>query len=389
MNPRETAELKRRLNASKNVPHLIKGLYVTDSAELISEFTLQPAIMNQEELEKYLSLFKKILSGTPGQTFLPVDFTTDEVMNGNAHSVLMDALSTSLQDENCLQSLTEEILSYIRVKGAQNATSVSEQQTAPNYLVLLLQDSMDVPARDQNGEIDHENAVNVFSYFLCAVCPVKQSKNALGFTGEDGAFHLLPGNWLPSAPETGFLFPAYEEGGANIYRAMLFTHDASDLCPDFTGQVFGKELTMSAPQQQESFQTILSEALAEECRLDTVQAVHETISGLIEERKADKTAESLALTGSEIRQVLQDCGVPEEKAERFEERCAETFGDYAEIPAVNLVKPKQFQVEAPGVQIRVSPECTGLLETRMIDGRRYILVPADGDVEVNGMRVTD
>lgn len=87
-----------------------------------------------------------------------------------------------------------------------------------------------------------------------------------------------------------------------------------------------------------------------------------------------------------MRRVLEDCGIAPEKAEVFEEKVAESFGEFAEVPAVN-VTPRQFKVEAPGVSIRVSPECTELLETRIIDGRRYILVPADGDVEVNGMKV--
>ena len=65
----------------------------------------------------------------------------------------------------------------------------------------------------------------------------------------------------------------------------------------------------------------------------------------------------------------------------------ETFGSFAEIPAVNIVAPKQFVVSTPGVSIRVDPEHSDLIETRMIDGRCYIMVLADGDVEVNGVNV--
>jgi hypothetical protein len=39
------------------------------------------------------------------------------------------------------------------------------------------------------------------------------------------------------------------------------------------------------------------------------------------------------------------------------------------------------------VSIKVAPDRSDLIETRMIDGKCYILVLADGDVEVNGVNV--
>ena len=47
----------------------------------------------------------------------------------------------------------------------------------------------------------------------------------------------------------------------------------------------------------------------------------------------------------------------------------------------------KFKLSTPAVNIQVDPEHAGLIETRMIDGRRYIVILADGDVEVNGVKV--
>lgn len=48
---------------------------------------------------------------------------------------------------------------------------------------------------------------------------------------------------------------------------------------------------------------------------------------------------------------------------------------------------RQFAVTAPDVTIRVSPERSDLVETRLIDGRKYILIRADDGVEVNGVSI--
>ena len=52
----------------------------------------------------------------------------------------------------------------------------------------------------------------------------------------------------------------------------------------------------------------------------------------------------------------------------------------------NLID-KKFEIKMPDIKISVAPESSYLLETRVIDGRRYFLVPIDGDVEVNGVAV--
>ena len=87
-----------------------------------------------------------------------------------------------------------------------------------------------------------------------------------------------------------------------------------------------------------------------------------------------------------VKKVLEECGVSEAKAAAFEEHYTATFGEKAELPAVNMVSNK-FKVSTPAVNIQVDPEHAGLIETRMIDGRRYIVILADGDVEVNGVKV--
>ena len=48
---------------------------------------------------------------------------------------------------------------------------------------------------------------------------------------------------------------------------------------------------------------------------------------------------------------------------------------------------KKFQLTTPEVKVTVDPESSYLVETRIIQGRKYILIPADGGVEVNGVSI--
>jgi hypothetical protein len=144
---------------------------------------------------------------------------------------------------------------------------------------------------------------------------------------------------------------------------------------------------MPAAEQTDNFQALLAQALGTECSLDVIQGMHETVSELIEEQQKDKNAEPLMLSKQDVARVLTDAGVSPERAEAFENGFDATVGAGAVLPAVNIVEPKQFRVDLPSVSIRVDPKQADLLETRVIDGRSYLLIPIEGDIAVNGQPV--
>ena len=60
----------------------------------------------------------------------------------------------------------------------------------------------------------------------------------------------------------------------------------------------------------------------------------------------------------------------------------------AALNPVNLIDPSRFEVKAGDAAISVPPEAGYLVEMRVIDGRKYLMIPAEEDVEVNGLPVT-
>lgn len=387
MNQRDFAEIRRRLNPEKKNPSVIRGCYVTHDGQVISTFVQPVYGMAQDENEKFMALFKKVLSGTQGQNLLPVEFSARQTMEGEEHKLLMDLRGSALKDDMAVNEFYGKVIEVIRAMKENEVQSVEADQNACNYLILLMHDGYDVPYKDGNGDTDQERSTDVFSYILCAVCPVKPTKPALGYFAAEELFHNKPSDWMVAMPEMGFLFPAFEERSANIYNAMFYTRNGDQPHEEFMKTVFAAEPPMPAAAQKETFQTVLESSLAEECSMDVMQAVHETVSTMIEERKADKHQEPLKLSRQDVKEVLESCGVSEEKTAAFDEQYTQAFGAYTELPAVNMVTPKSFKVNTPSVTINVDPAHSDLVQTRIIDGRRYILVLADGDVAVNGVNV--
>ena len=103
--------------------------------------------------------------------------------------------------------------------------------------------------------------------------------------------------------------------------------------------------------------------------------------------RSDKKAAPPVFSALDVRDALVDGGVSMEKADAFTDAYGAEFGPRAVLSAANVVPKKQFEVRTPAVTIRVDPERSDLVETRVIDGHSYILIRADEDVTVNGVAV--
>ena len=71
--------------------------------------------------------------------------------------------------------------------------------------------------------------------------------------------------------------------------------------------------------------------------------------------------------------------------ETFRETCGQRFGENSALSPANLIDAGKFEIRTAQATVSVDPECSYLVETRIIDGRKYILIPAEENVEVNGL----
>ena len=374
MTEKEVGELRRRFRPEKNSITHIRGCYVNDLGEVVSEFDQSLALLSEEEVEKFLSLLRKTLSGGLDKNLLDITFQTQQVVDGEEHKLLMRLRDSGLRDDEAVGTLCRKIISSLTLEGS--------------YLILLARDAYDVPFRAADGEKLPDASSEVYSYVLCAVCPVKMTKPALGYYVHENAFHNCKLDWLVSPPELGFLFPAFDDRSTNLYNALYYTKDTAASYPELVEAVFRSPAPMPAAAQKETFQSLLAETLDEDCRLDVVQAVHGELRQMIEVQKADKEAPPLGLSKGELRQVLSRCGVSQNNVTAFETRFEDAFGAEAQLAPRNLVDPKRLEVKTPSVTVQVDPERGDLVETRVIGGVKYLLIRADEGVEVNGVSVS-
>lgn len=374
MNQKEVSELRRRWRVDKNAVSRIYGCYVNSNKEIVSNLDESLGTMPEEEAEKYLGLLKKSLSGALGKNLIDIVFSTQQVMDSEEHKLLSALRSSALKDGQTRETFYRKVIDRLDMGG-------------DNYLLLMACDSYDVPHRGKDGEVQADGSETVFNYILCCICPVKMSRPELNYFPGDNEFHYTAGQ-VVSAPELGFLFPAFDDRAANIYNALFYSRKSDELHQEFIDAVFHTEPPMSAAEQRETFQSALSDALEDTYSVEVARSIHERLTDQIAQHKESKSPEPLTITASNITAILQDCGISQDKVGAFQEKYGEQFGQGAVLSPANLIDTGKFEIKTSQAAVSVSPDQSYLVETRVIDGKKYLLIPAEERVEVNGQAVS-
>ena len=373
MNDKEIGELRRHLRRDRSNMTTIYGCYVNDKKEITSQFSQSLGMMPENEAEKYFALLKRTLSGQIGKNLIDIPFKTAQVAGSPEHKLLMDLRQVRCGDEELRNQLCRKIIDTVTFDG--------------NYLILMAGETYDVPFKSKDDSFQKDQSEESYTFFICAVCPVKQTKANLHYVAEEKIFHDGAIHQMVGAPQLGILFPAFDNRSTNIYNALMYSKDIKDGHEAFVESVFHIDPPKCAADQKKSFEALLTTALKEDCSMDLVQSVHNEIRERIEMHKEAKVAEPLMITKEEVKAVLKDCGVSEEHAAKFSVEYDEVFGFEADLYPKNIVDNRKFEIKTPDVSIKVAPDKADLIETRVIGGAKYILICADEEVEVNGVSI--
>ncbi len=371
MNEREIAEIRRRIRPQKNNIGRIRGCYVNDNHTIISEIDQMLGMISDNESEEILSMLRKTLVGQIGRNLLDITFSNQQVLESEEHKLLSGLRDSSLSDTKSVNKIFEKIIDNLDLPGS--------------YFIILANDKYDVISYSEDGE--KNDSSDVFSYILCAVCPVKNAKPSLGYSLSEGKFKNVLRDSIIAAPEVGFMFPAFDTRKANIYNALFYARNASVSYETLANSLFGFSLPMPATEQTENVAKLLTKTIAEDCDIEFVQSIQGQLLEITNDHKNNKEEEPLLLSKKDVNAVLRSGGISENSINAFSESFESDFGSNAAMPPANIIDIKKFEVRTPEVTVKVKPEHSELISTRIIDGTKYILIRADGEVEVNGIQI--
>lgn len=371
MNKTEIAEIKKLFKNEKCCISRICGCYVDGNKNKVTSFKEAFLSMPEEEIFKYFTIFRASLSGTIGKNLINMEFPLEAESEGGAQDFLLRIRDSHLEDDALLEIFYNKV--------------IDNYSYGENYLILLIDAAYDVPGKASDGFDMDDSSDYVYEHILCSICPVKLSKEGLCYNSATNSIQNRVRDWLVEAPEHAFLFPAFNERNSDIHGLLFYTRNAENLQPDFAEGLLGCAVPMTSKSQKETFTEIISEALGDDCRFETVKTIHENLNNFVEERK--ELPDPVILDKADVKRALEASGAKSEQIEQFEANYDEAAGSRASFAASNIINPRAFEIKSPDVVIKVSPDRTDLVETREIDGRTFLLIELTDSVEVNGINV--
>lgn len=371
MNKKEVLEIRKQYKPEECSITRICGCYVDGNKEILALSKDAFLSLPDEEIFKYLTIFKQTLSGTIGKNLINMEFPLDQEMPGGKQEFLLQLRDSKLQDDMLLEEFYQKIIDYYNY--------------GENYYIILIHVAYDIPGKATDGSEMFDASDEVYEYILCSICPVHLSKEGLFYNPETNHVENRIRDWIVDPPVKGFLFPAFNDRSTDIHGLLYFSKKAEDLQPEFIENALGCTFPMSAGSQKNTFHSVVMNTLGEECEYDVIRNIHDNLTEIIEEAK--EAPEPPVLTKPELKRLLSNSGVTSEKMESFDTNFDLIAGEKTEFLVTNIAETRKFSIETPDIVIKVNPDRADLVETKIIDGRQCLVIEMNDQVEVNGVPI--
>lgn len=373
MNKKEIAEIKRLFTPDRCPLTRICGCYVDGEKTIKTKLKEAFLSLSDEEMFKYFDILKKSLSGTIGKHLLDMEFPLAQEAGGGTQEFLMKLKTSQLKDETLLDAFYDKVIETFAYP--------------ENYYIILVHGAYDIPKKGSDNLEMFDASDDVYEFVLCAICPVRLTKPGLSYNEETNSIGERTRDWFVEPPVTGFLFPAFTDRNTDIHSILYYSKNPDELNPEFARLLLGCELPLTASSQKETFNALVADTLLSDCTYDTVKTIHETLNELLDDRKDDP--EPVTLEREDMKRLLYDNGASDKMLEHFDEEFEQTAGSDTAAPILvsNVVSRRKFEIRTPDILIQVKPDRADLIETRILDGRPYFLIPADDSVSVNGIPI--
>ena len=372
MNKKEVLELKRRFKKDECTFTRMCGCYVDADHNKIVNIGETFLNLEEEESNKYLEIAKKVLSGTLGNNLLELEFPLAEEAAGGRQQFLMGLRDSKLKNEELMDAFYDLVIDSYDFVG--------------NYLILIFHDAYDVMTRtSDNNNLDESE--EVYEYLLCAICPVALSKPGLGYREDENRIGSRIRDWVVGMPDTGFLFPAFNDRSTDIHSTLFYTKDTKNPHSEFMEAGLGCGTKRTATEKKMTFQEIVEQAVGgdEEENANVFYQLQEGLSEIVEAHDAmddNEEKEPLILTTSDVSSILSNSNIDEDQAKFIEKSYEEEFCEQPPV-ADDLLDAKALEAGASRKEKQDLMTQVQVL-TEQLEDYKAITKDVDSSEEVSG-----
>lgn len=371
MDKKGIAEVKKCFKKEDCRIDRMVSCFVNEEGEVISRFSDSFYALEDKELFKYCELFKQSLSGKLGRNLYTLAFPLEEEKEGGKQQELYQLLQSELKEEALYDAFFEKIRKDYPIPG--------------KHLLLLAHGVYDVPKKTTDGLVLEDASENVYSFLLFALCPVSLLKEGLCFDQQSDSFISRSEDFVVQKSEISFLYPAFHDRNSDIHELLYRCKKREDGLDAVPESLFGTPLPMGEKQQKHCFSKLVEEILQEDCTFENVRLLQEELAEL--QNKENEEEREQSLPKNQVKALLEKAGATEEQLLNFSSLYEEELGEKNESLFLENLADSTLRLDSDNVHLRIKNEVSAILESRIIDGKEYLLLPISDNLECNGISI--
>ena len=177
----------------------------------------------------------------------------------------------------------------------------------------------------------------------------------------------------------------------DIHELLYYAKNEDERHLELVDELVGaEEVPVTESVQKEIFTELVEKTLGRACNFENVKTLTENMNEMIREDKEQGAEAPLELGRSQVLNLIAQTRPAEERGgieESFEKAYEETVGTEQPFRAESIGGRTVMEIKSPRIKISVKSDMTALITTKIIDGREFLMIPVQDDIEVNGIRI--
>lgn len=351
MNKKEIAEIKKQFIPDNISIREICTAYVDYNKNVICSSVGQFLTLPEKEQFKYMHILWKTLSGKLGKNLVQVPVVEER-------KKWLDRIRKGMYWKDMVDRIIETY------------------GFAENYMIVLIRGIYDIPGKSTAGDDMFDASDEVYDYVMCSLCPVNTGAAVLTYDSEQNKIKSREREFWVDEPVDGFLWPAFSDRSTDMDNMLIYKKSPEAkqiyLIESLTGRA---ELTTPKEERAE-FEKMLQNVFEETPDYQTMRTIFQNLYE-VQIETADNP-ELVKVGKGEIKHALTLAEISDQDMQNFEAYCPKD-----RVFVLNNILDAKFKLKTDAVEIKVQPECMDNIETKIVDGRQWIMIPAAAAVEVN------
>lgn len=379
MNKKSIAHIRNQFKADNELLKItdIFNVYVKkETNEIYHQESASFDRLDAQQQELFFGNFKKVLTGKLDQKVFELKFEY------GAEDSSREILYYSLTDS--VEAWKDSMLRIV------SKIFTEQYSYAIDTVVTFIRGEYAKPTTKRSEESEEGGNDEVFKskFILCSINSIEQQQKALVFDYNEKEFrsnNIVDPIINLKAPLVGFMFPAFNDGAADVNHILYSASRANEPDRRFISEVLNCQDIVTAISDKVNFENILRKAIGTKVEPAAISAVYEKINNIVEADQ-DGTAK---LDVSDIQGILDasDVVLTQELEEVFKDVLD---NENAELKASSLIpsfNSKSIKINTKIADVSISPKELGNLRQVTHKGKKCLLIEIDENVMIDGLEI--